>query len=183
MPQGDFFGETAEKSTAKASARSDLRAELRAEQVAELVAAVDRLRAAGAPVAQACRETGLSPSSYYRARNKRAGGAPDAAALQPEDLAPLAPKPLIGHSPWAAADEARGAPLGAGAYWKRAFSTELSDSAIFSHLFGARRAPAPQMLTGPRLAPRWRNRLGRIGLGWLGQGVAAALSLWRTLLR
>lgn len=93
---------------------------------ADLVGVVDRRRAEGASVAVACREAGISTSTYYRRR--RTGAA----------LAGLVAEPLVVPSPppatvgLMASPESRSWPFTARApfYWDQVFADELSDSFV-----------------------------------------------------
>lgn len=120
---------------------------------------------------------GLSTSTYYRYRSKESDrmGEPSPSDERDSGAAPVAVMALINASPWTA--PMRSAPLAAGAYWRTAFASELSDSAIFRHLFGEPfRSRSPSTRRPWRLAPKWHNRLGRIGLPWLAAALNHTLS-------
>lgn len=169
------------------------------EELAAKGRRVDQLRALGVSVAESCRRTGISPSSYYRWRARAEamsgadaahGGAHDDGGA-PLDSAPFfaaglvdvlaEPMSLTSPSPWsegAAAD--RSAPLAASAYWRSAFAEELSDSAIFRHLFGGGRAQSPPAKAPAPISAAWHNRLGAVGLA----PVAVAVNtVWAALRR
>jgi hypothetical protein len=90
------------------------------------VAAVDRRRAQGVPVAAACREAGISTSTYYRRRRSGVALA-ELAADRIEVATP--PPPTIG---LLARTEDRSWPFTARApfYWDQVFAEELTDSFV-----------------------------------------------------
>lgn len=135
---------------------------------ADPVETVDRRRAEGLSVAAACREAGISTSTYYRRRRSGAALAElaaDAVALREE------PPATVGLLSGA---EDRSWPFTARApfYWDQVFSDELSDSFVRREFGrGPARASAPRALTAlaapglmgrlPALAQRVRGYLPR----------------------
>ncbi len=93
---------------------------------ADLVSVVDRRRSEGASVAAACREAGISTSTYYRRR--RTGAALADLACEGVSVAD-APPATVG---LLANGEGRSWPFTARApfYWDQVFADELSDSYV-----------------------------------------------------
>lgn len=106
---------------------------------ADLVSVVDRRRAEGVSVAAACREAGISTSTYYR---RRRSGAP---------LAGLVAEPPPATVGLLANGDGRDWPFTARApfYWDQVFADELADSFVRRE-FG--RGPAKVFQRGPLTA-------------------------------
>lgn len=123
------------------------------------------------------------PSEPHRATPRSAPGVDDRT-----DGAELEPIVLISPSPWtsspsgddAAPTSGRGrpGPLGADAYWRMAFSSELTDSIIMRTLTVTRRpspSGAPMRTERLRLPPRVFNQLGAAGLAPIAVLINAGL--------
>lgn len=144
---------------------------------ADLVGIVDQRRAEGLSVAAACREAGISTSTYYRRR--RTGAALADLAVDPVALQedPPATVGLLSGA------EDKSWPFTARApfYWDQVFSEELSDSFVRREFGrGPAKASAPRALTAlaapglmgrlPAMAQHVRNYLPK----GLEKGAAAA---------
>jgi transposase-like protein len=109
-----------------------------------VVAEIERRRTAGQSIAQACRDMGVSTSTYYRRRKSAPSVAPTSSPTRPERATIVAPH-----------------------YWNQAFQHELADSYVrreHGRHRAPRAAPAPR---AQRLSPQTHNKLGALYLSAL----------------
>lgn len=137
---------------------------------ADLVGIVDRRRAEGASVAAACREAGISTSTYYRRR--RTGAA--LADLAADAVSLLQEPPATVGLLSGAQDKSWPFTARAPFYWDQVFSDELSDSFVRREFGrGPAMSRAPRALTA-LAAPGLLGRLPAIARrmrGYLPKGV------------
>lgn len=131
---------------------------LDASELDDIVARIDARRAEGASVAAACRDAGISTSTYYR-RRRLSERTPVLGALALPSPAPE----------WPFERETPKAPF----YWDQAFADELSDSFVRREFgAGSLRLRASGALSSvaepPALALRLQRVLRRLSNGPLG---------------
>jgi hypothetical protein len=150
---------------------------------ADLVSTVDRRRAEGVSVAAACREAGISTSTYYRRRRTGAALADLVSQRLSADEAPPATVGLLANG------EGRSWPFTSRApfYWDQVFADEMTDSFVRREFGrGRTRAPAGGALSAlaamgrggraARVLRRIRGYLPRLPFGDAA-GPLAALAL------